>query len=95
MYLMYVDESGDCGLTNSPTRYFVLTGLILNCVGSRILINSLICVDERGWLAGDSCISQINARSLLLHSGLLAPSCFINAGSPYPKGGQYYLTDWS
>ena len=30
MYLMYVDESGDCGLTNSPTRYFVLTGLILH-----------------------------------------------------------------
>ena len=24
MYLMYVDESGDSGLNNSPTRYFVL-----------------------------------------------------------------------
>jgi len=22
MYLMYVDESGDCGLTNSPSPYF-------------------------------------------------------------------------
>jgi len=30
MYLMYVDESGDCGLVNSPTRYFVLSGLIVH-----------------------------------------------------------------
>jgi hypothetical protein len=30
MYLMYVDESGDCGLANSPTRYFILTGLVLH-----------------------------------------------------------------
>lgn len=30
MYLMYIDESGDCGLTNSPTRYFVLTGLVMH-----------------------------------------------------------------
>ncbi len=30
MYLMYVDESGDAGLTNSPTRYFVLSGLIIH-----------------------------------------------------------------
>jgi len=29
---MYVDESGDCGLQlhNSPTRYFVLTGVVLH-----------------------------------------------------------------
>ena len=27
---MYVDESGDCGLINSPTRYFVLTGLVIH-----------------------------------------------------------------
>ncbi len=30
MYLMYVDESGDAGLQNSPTRYFVLTGIVLH-----------------------------------------------------------------
>ena len=29
MYLMYVDESGDPGLTGSPTRYFVLSGLVV------------------------------------------------------------------
>ncbi len=30
MYLMYVDESGDAGLVNSPTRYFVLSGLVVH-----------------------------------------------------------------
>ncbi len=32
MYLMYVDESGDCGLPSdgSPTRYFCLSGLVLH-----------------------------------------------------------------
>lgn len=30
MYLMYVDESGDCGLTNSPTDYFILSGLVVH-----------------------------------------------------------------
>lgn len=27
---MYVDESGDAGLASSPTRYFVLTGVVLH-----------------------------------------------------------------
>jgi hypothetical protein len=30
MFLMYVDESGDKGLIGSPTRYFVLTGLVVH-----------------------------------------------------------------
>ncbi len=30
MYLMYVDESGDPGLVNSPTPYFVLSGTVLH-----------------------------------------------------------------
>lgn len=30
MYLMYVDESGDPGLTRSPSRYFVLSGLVIH-----------------------------------------------------------------
>lgn len=30
MYLMYVDESGDTGLTNSPTTYFALSGLAVH-----------------------------------------------------------------
>ena len=27
---MYVDESGDCGLTGSPTRHFILCGLVVH-----------------------------------------------------------------
>lgn len=30
MYLMYVDESGDPGLINSPSPYFALSGLVLH-----------------------------------------------------------------
>jgi hypothetical protein len=30
MFLMYVDESGDTGIVNSPTRYFVLSGLVVH-----------------------------------------------------------------
>lgn len=30
MYFLYVDESGDSGLVNSPTRYFTLTGIVVH-----------------------------------------------------------------
>lgn len=30
MYLMYVDESGDSGMNNSPTRYFALAGIVVH-----------------------------------------------------------------
>jgi hypothetical protein len=30
MYLIYVDESGDPGIAGSPTRYFVLSGLVVH-----------------------------------------------------------------
>ena len=30
MYLMYVDESGDTGLENSPSDYFVLSGMVVH-----------------------------------------------------------------
>jgi hypothetical protein len=30
MYLMYVDESGDPGIINSPTRYFTLSGVVIH-----------------------------------------------------------------
>lgn len=39
---MYVDESGDCGLTNSPTRYFVLTGLVLHELRWRTYLTQLV-----------------------------------------------------
>lgn len=30
MYMMYVDESGDSGLINSPTNYFALSGIVVH-----------------------------------------------------------------
>src|SRR5437867_598951 len=42
MYLMYVDESGDIGLTNSPTRFFALSGLVVHESRWRDLINGLL-----------------------------------------------------
>lgn len=30
MYLMYVDESGDTGLNQSPSNYFILSGLVIH-----------------------------------------------------------------
>jgi hypothetical protein len=42
MYVMYVDESGDCGLENSPTRYFVLSGLVMHELRWRSHLERLI-----------------------------------------------------
>lgn len=30
MFLMYVDESGDVGMVNSPTQYFILSGIVVH-----------------------------------------------------------------
>lgn len=30
MYIMYVDESGDPGIVNSPTKYFILSALVVH-----------------------------------------------------------------
>jgi hypothetical protein len=42
MYVMYVDESGDTGLINSPTRYFALSGLVVHESRWRDFLNALI-----------------------------------------------------
>lgn len=42
MYLMYVDESGDPGMVNSPTRYFVLPGLVVHELSWLATLDSLI-----------------------------------------------------
>lgn len=42
MYLMYVDESGDTGLAGSPTRYFVLSGLVLHEICWRPVLDTLV-----------------------------------------------------
>ena len=47
MFLMYVDESGDSGLVNSPTRYFVLTGLVVHELRWHDALNSLVNFRQR------------------------------------------------
>lgn len=42
MYLMYVDESGDVGLRNSPTRYFVLSAIVIHELRWRQTLESLV-----------------------------------------------------
>lgn len=42
MYLMYVDESGDSGLVNSPVQYFILSGLILHELRWKQFLDSMI-----------------------------------------------------
>jgi Protein of unknown function (DUF3800) len=42
MYLMYVDESGDTGLENSPSRYFILSGIVVHEKSWRGFVDRLI-----------------------------------------------------
>lgn len=42
MFLMYTDESGDTGLVNSPTRFYVLTGLVMHELRWRECLDQLI-----------------------------------------------------
>lgn len=42
MFLMYVDESGDCGRADSPTDYFALTGLVIHELRWRPYLDQLI-----------------------------------------------------
>ena len=42
MYLMYVDESGDTGLKNTPTRYFILSALVLHELRWRPIFDAMI-----------------------------------------------------
>src|SRR5579872_3362602 len=42
MYLFYVDESGDSGRVGSPTRYFVLSGLVVHETKWREALNRFV-----------------------------------------------------
>lgn len=42
MYIMYVDESGDSGLNNSPSAHFVLSGIVVHESRWRDFLNVLI-----------------------------------------------------
>ena len=47
MYLMYVDESGDPGLNNSPSRHFVLSGLVMHELRWREFIDQMLVFRRR------------------------------------------------
>jgi Protein of unknown function (DUF3800) len=47
MYLMYVDESGDPGLINSPTSNFVLSGLVMHELRWREFIDRIVVFRKR------------------------------------------------
>jgi len=42
MYLMYVDESGDTGVNNSPNKYFVLSAIVLHETNWQGILNDMI-----------------------------------------------------
>lgn len=42
MYLLYVDESGDVGLHNSPTRYFILSAIVVHEMKWRDTLQELV-----------------------------------------------------
>jgi Protein of unknown function (DUF3800) len=44
---MYVDESGDTGLSGSPTHYFILSGLIVHESNWRELLNTLVAFKKK------------------------------------------------
>ena len=72
MYLMYVDESGDCGLTNSPTRYFVLTGLVIHELRWQTYLDQLIGFRQRlRQRFGLRLREELHASALVNHPGLL------------------------
>lgn len=48
MYFMYVDESGDSGpVSNSPTRYFVLTGIVVHDLSWHEALKRLVSFRQR------------------------------------------------
>jgi hypothetical protein len=47
MYLMYVDESGDPGLVNSPTDHFILSGLVMHELRWREFIERILVFRKR------------------------------------------------
>ncbi len=73
MYLMYVDESGDPGLGNSPVRYFTLSGLILHELRWAACLEELIAFRrELKALFGLKLREEIHAGHMLAKPGELA-----------------------
>lgn len=73
MYLIYVDESGDVGLVSSPTRYFVLSGLVVHELRWNAVLDGIIAF--RGSLKnfyGLKLREEIHAAQFMYHPGTLS-----------------------
>jgi hypothetical protein len=72
MYLMYVDESGDSGLVNSPTEYFILTGMVVHELRWHDTLEALIEFRRRMRVAfGLLMREEIHAGAMLTRPGAL------------------------
>jgi Protein of unknown function (DUF3800) len=70
---MYVDESGDIGLVNSPSRYFVLSGLVLHELRWQANLDQLINFRQRmKLLYGLKLREEIHASHLINKPGALS-----------------------
>jgi hypothetical protein len=47
MFRMFVDESGNTGLVDSPTRYFILTGLVVHELRWQTYLEQIIAFRRR------------------------------------------------
>lgn len=77
MYLMYVDESGDCGMPKdgSPTRYYCLSGLVVHELRWRDTMYDIL--KFRHWLKWKYKIyleDEIHAAELISDPGSMAAS---------------------
>lgn len=73
MYLMYVDESGDTGVVNSPTPYFMLSSLIVHELRWQACLDRLVAFRRRMRDAfGLKMNEEIHAAAMIRGPGPLA-----------------------
>ena len=73
MHLMYVDDAGDSGMVNSPTRYFMLSGLVVHELRWRQYLDQLIAFRQRmKALYGIRLAEELHAQSFIQKPGALA-----------------------
>lgn len=69
---MYVDESGDVGMANSPTRYFVLSGLVLHELRWRDTLDQIIAFRKQMMTSyGLKFYEELHSAHLLAKPGAL------------------------
>jgi hypothetical protein len=80
MYLAYFDESGDSGLTNSPTRFFVLSCVLVHQSRWLESLNALISMRKlMRDSVGISPRSEIAANRVKRHGNGLSSVCIDSA----------------